>query len=250
MAAEKPGFFSGLAVGLLVVVFSQFWSLYNKNEDSRAAIFEVRDELLRNKAVLEEGKKEIEGLKQPTSVMAPRRRLADDISFAAYERNVSGLARGGKTNVLHVMTYYSRLTQFVRAEATAYAGLASLGEAVEQSESRFDRYVQHRDFLVVNENKLTNFPTLLSKTKELVKILSENTNALEQIRSDVWGNSRQIIGNHIEIVLSSGEVADKALDVMLVRLERQDWLLIGIAMTVLAVLLYYPFLHRRRETEH
>lgn len=205
-------FLAGLTVGILVTVFSQLWYLYNKNEEALAAVFERRSEIALNKAHLAEAKEQIAKLGDPSSTRLLGRPIAADISFKAYERNLSRLAIARKQFSQPITSYYLALTRVARAEANALAGLTAMKEIIGKTEARINFHINRRDFLLVNQDKLQGYSDQIQPSLEMIRVLENTHLEYERLQRDLWKSQRAILAIRIKMALGSGSVAESALD--------------------------------------
>lgn len=245
MAEEKhkksdsrvSGFVQGVAVGLTLFVFTQIWTQNQSVQKIREAVFEIKAEVVQDNEILKSANEEIQsskGLARPTKSV-----LFGNLSSQAFQRNFVLLAGEDDLSVQSILKYHSQIAVLRTTEDRLQLQNERMQQNVEDVGKRIDQLVDHRDFLIVNEEKLTRYPNLLPETQRVVKQMSRIHQELEKNRAMAQTSWDNLLKGNIELAILRSKLALTAIDVIVAssqarqrRIDSRLWTLLFILVTI------------------
>jgi hypothetical protein len=241
---NKPnlaGVLVGLVLAFLGAGLSQIWSVYERNRDTRRAIFELTTEINMNSKILQSERTGVRaGVADPLVTRGSR--IGTQLGSAAFERNWTHLADEDAHLSQVIVGYYAELRQVSQRELEWTGMNENLETELSRVETLIEKGYQQREFLIANQDHIKNLSDLIKENGDQMGDLAEFKEKLQRTTPELQKDMSKELRIEIDVALSAGVSATAAMKGMTAELKFRDSLLsCGIMASLVAVA--YIFLH-------
>jgi len=241
------GYIRGILAGLAVLSLSQLWLQKEKWDNLQAALFDIKSEMSRNRALLESAK----GQTRERAALSAKdgQGLSDNLSTEALRRHRILLAAEDPKYTDILIAYDAEIGALRSREAEGMAYRRKVEQDWKQYDEEIETLVRHRDFLIVNSDKLSSYPDLLKSVQDRVAGLSKNYRLIKENEEEAMSEQHKILLLQIDIVLARERMADAVLAAFRSSANFRKTLLWTAMAAVVIILLGYGVLPIRRTTK-
>jgi len=254
---NRAGFFRGLLSAVIVVVFSQVWVWYDKNEKSEQAAFDLQTELIQNRAFIEMVREELSPNRAITQVAWLRsRRVAEQTSRSAFERSRLYLTYDRDSFAQAIAEYYTELLKFHSLVDSNLLALNDDREQAEEKQRLIETSTQQIMTLAFNKDKVSDQKLLRNLANNIAVQIGLLAKIKELIEKDYQESSKfggKQIGLEIQMLLSHDKSASAVLDALRAACRAQRiylrCLVVALLLTLVALTAPLSLTFQRSRTE-